>query len=161
MHSEKRRRYHSFNKNKNRDDVFLHVKSDRRSLPDVPSVGGKRVLTDRRGGRESSEESFTEQMEKRQLGIRYLNDYEVRVITQTDGKKESFTAHSFDVSMTGMGIYVTKDELELMEDADKIRLKFHVDPGSMPEGYEMNINTHARVARIQDAGCRIQQKGKR
>ena len=74
------------NKNKVDEDVLLHVKKDRRSLPDVPSVGGKRMLTDRRGGMEESEKSFKEQTEKRQLGIRYLNIYEVYVRIKKDGK---------------------------------------------------------------------------
>ncbi len=135
------------NKNKVDEDVLLHVKKDRRSLPDVPSVGGKRKLTDRRGGMEESEKSFKEQTEKRQLGIRYLNIYEVYVRIKKDGKKYSFIAKSFDVSMTGIGLTVTEMEKNILENAQDIRIKFHVEPGTLPEGFEMNIRTGARVAR--------------
>lgn len=135
------------NKNKVDEDVLLHVKKDRRSLPDVPSVGGKRKLTDRRGGMEESEKSFKEQTEKRQLGIRYLNIYEVYVRIKKDGKKYSFIAKSFDVSMTGIGLTVTEWEKNILENAQDIRIKFHVEPGTLPEGFEMNIRTGARVAR--------------
>ena len=135
------------NKNKVDEDVLLHVKKDRRSLPDVPSVGGKRKLTDRRGGMEESEKSFKEQTEKRQLGIRYLNVYEVYVRIKKDGKKYSFIAKSFDVSMTGIGLTVTEMEKDILENAQDIRIKFHVEPGTLPEGFEMNIRTGARVAR--------------
>ena len=135
------------NKNKVDEDVLLHVKKDRRSLPDVPSVGGKRKLTDRRGGMEESEKSFKEQTEKRQLGIRYLNVYEVYVRIKKDGKKYSFIAKSFDVSMTGIGLTVTEMEKNILENAQDIRIKFHVEPGTLPEGFEMNIRTGARVAR--------------
>ena len=135
------------NKNKVDEDVLLHVKKDRRSLPDVPSVGGKRKLTDRRGGMEESEKSFKEQTEKRQLGIRYLNIYEVYVRIKKDGKKYSFIAKSFDVSMTGIGLTVTEMEKNILENAQDIRIKFHVEPGTLPEGFEMNIRTGARMAR--------------
>ncbi len=135
------------NKNKVDEDVLLHVKKDRRSLPDVPSVAGKRKLTDRRGGMEESEKSFKEQTEKRQLGIRYLNVYEVYVRIKKDGKKYSFIAKSFDVSMTGIGLTVTEMEKDILENAQDIRIKFHVEPGTLPEGFEMNIRTGARVAR--------------
>ncbi len=135
------------NKNKVDEDVLLHVKKDRRSLPDVPSVGGKRKLTDRRGGMEESEKSFKEQTEKRQLGIRYLNAYEVYVRIKKDGKKYSFIAKSFDVSMTGIGLTVNEMEKNILENAQDIRIKFHVEPGTLPEGFEMNIRTGARVTR--------------
>ncbi|MBQ7613932.1 MAG: glycosyltransferase family 2 protein [Butyrivibrio sp.] len=135
------------NKNKVDEDVLLHVKKDRRSLPDVPSVGGKRKLTDRRGGMEESEKSFKEQTEKRQLGIRYLNIYEVYVRIKKDGKKYGFIAKTFDVSMTGIGLTVTEMEKNILENAQDIRIKFHVEPGTLPEGFEMNIRTGARMAR--------------
>lgn len=135
------------NKNKVDEDVLLHVKKDRRSLPDVPSVGGKRKLTDRRGGMEESEKSFKEQTEKRQLGIRYLNAYEVYVRIKKDGKKYGFIAKTFDVSMTGIGLTVNEMQKNILENAQDIRIKFHVEPGTLPEGFEMNIRTGARVAR--------------
>lgn len=135
------------NKNKVDEDVLLHVKKDRRSLPDVPSVGGKRKLTDRRGGMEESEKSFKEQTEKRQLGIRYLNAYEVYVRIKKDGKKYGFIAKTFDVSMTGIGLTVNEMQKNILENAQDIRIKFHVEPGTLPEGFEMNIRTGARMAR--------------
>ena len=132
---------------KNKEDVLLQVKKDRRSLPDVPSVGGKRKLTDRRGGMEESEKSFKEQTEKRQLGIRYLNSYDVHVRIKKGVKKYSFDAKSFDVSMTGIGINVTEMEKNLLEEAKSILISFHVEPGTLPEGFEMDIMTGARVSR--------------
>ena len=134
-------------RNKNKEDVLLQIKKDRRSLPDVPSVGGKRKLTDRRGGMEESDKSFKEQTEKRQLGIRYLNGYDVHVRLKKGAKKYSFDAKSFDVSMTGIGINVTEMEKNLLEEAKSILISFHVEPGTLPEGFEMDIMTGARVAR--------------
>ncbi len=135
-------------KKKKSDDVLLQEKKDRRFLPDVPSVSGKRKKTDRRGSMEGQDESFEKQIRKRQLGIRYLNDYEVQVRANCGKEKDRFIAHTIDVSLTGIAIRVTEGEKDILEKADKIRLKFHVEPGSLPEGYEMNINTRARVARI-------------
>ena len=38
-------------------------------------------------------------------------------------------------------------EKNILENAQDIRIKFHVEPGTLPEGFEMNIRTGARVAR--------------
>ena len=129
------------------EDILLHEKKDRRLLPDVPSVSGRRKTTDRRGNLEN-DEPFEQQIKKRNLGTRYLNDYAVQV----KAKNTRFFAHSIDVSLTGMAILVSEKEKELLEEAKQVHLKFHIDPGTLPEGFEMNISTDARVVRTSAAG---------
>lgn len=130
------------NKNKNIEDNLLHEKKDRRLLPDVPSVTGRRQKTDRRGSL-GNDESFEAQRKKRQIGIRYLDDF----LVQVKADKARFFAHSIDVSLSGMAILVSEEEKDKLERAKKVHLKFHVDPGTMPEGFEMNVNTQAKVVR--------------
>ena len=145
------------NKNKkhdNTEDVLLHEKKDRRLLPDVPSVSGRRHVTDRRGSLDN-DETFEEQIKRRQLGIRYLDKMKVKV----KADKARFSAHSIDVSLSGMAILVSEKEKELLEQAKHVRLIFHVEPGAMPEGYEMNVNTRAKVVRSAAAADGMFQIG--
>ncbi len=139
-------------KRKPTEDILLHEKKDRRSLPDVPSVSGKRKTTDRRGSLEGLNEPFEQQIKKRQLGIRYLNDYPVQVKIKDRKKRKKFDTHSIDVSLTGMAILVSEEQKDCLNDAKKIRLKFHVEPGTLPEVFEMNIKTYARVVRTIETG---------
>ena len=129
-------------KSKNIEDNLLHEKKDRRLLPDVPSATGRRQKTDRRGSLDN-DESFEAQRKRRQIGIRYLDDF----LVQVKADKARFFAHSIDVSLSGMAILVSEEEKDKLERAKKVHLKFHVDPGTMPEGFEMNVNTQAKVVR--------------
>ncbi len=136
---------------RNHEDVLLHEQNDRRLMPDVPSLDGERKLMDRRG--DLSEMlggglTFEQISKKRKQGIRYLNSYEVAVtVYNNKGGKKQFRGQSRDVSFGGLGLVVTSAEKESIKEAQKVRLKFHVEPGSLPEGYEMNVNIYAKPVR--------------
>lgn len=130
-------------KRRKEEDVLLREKSDRRLMPDVPALTGERKLTDRRGNLTQEGMSFEQISKKRKLGIRYLNDYEVDVIAYGEGKKKKFRAKTQDVSLGGLGLIVPAAQKDSILEAKKLRLKFHVEPGSLPEGYEMNVKTYA------------------
>ena len=129
------------------EDVLLREKSDRRLMPDVPALTGERKLTDRRGNLTQEGMSFEQISKKRKLGIRYLNDYEVDIIAYGAGKKKKFRAKTRDVSLGGLGLVVSAAEKDSILEAKKLKLKFHVEPGSLPEGYEMNVKTYATPVR--------------
>ena len=129
------------------EDILLHEKKDRRLLPDVPSASGRRKTTDRRGSLEN-DEPIEQQIKKRNLGTRYLNDY----VVQVKAKNTQFFAHSVDVSLTGMAILVSETEKVFLEETKNVRLKFHINPGTLPEGFEMTVKTDARVVRTSAAG---------
>ena len=129
------------------EDVLLREKSDRRLMPDVPALTGERKLTDRRGNLTREGMSFEQISKKRKLGIRYLNDYEVDIIAYGAGKKKKFRAKTRDVSLGGLGLVVSAAEKDSILEAKKLKLKFHVEPGSLPEGYEMNVKTYATPVR--------------
>ncbi len=130
-------------KRRKEEDVLLREKSDRRLMPDVPALTGERKLTDRRGNLTQEGMSFEQISKKRKLGIRYLNDYEVDVIAYGEGKKKKFRAKTQDVSLGGLGLIVPAAQKDSILKAKKLKLKFHVEPGSLPEGYEMNVKTYA------------------
>lgn len=130
-------------KRRKEEDVLLREKSDRRLMPDVPALTGERKLTDRRGNLTQEGMSFEQISKKRKLGIRYLNDYEVDVIAYGEGKKKKFRAKTQDVSLGGLGLIVPAAQKDSILEAKKLKLKFHVEPGSLPEGYEMNVKTYA------------------
>lgn len=136
---------------RNHEDVLLHEQNDRRLMPDVPSLDGERKLMDRRGDLSGMLEggmTFEQISKKRKQGIRYLNSYEVAVtVYNNKGGKKQFRGQSRDVSFGGLGLVVTSAEKESIKEAQKVRLKFHVEPGSLPEGYEMNVNIYAKPVR--------------
>lgn len=129
------------------EDILLREQTDRRLMPDVPALTGERKLTDRRGNLSDSGLSFEEISKKRKLGIRYLNTYDIQVIAYHKGVKKRFSGQSKDVSLGGLGLVVSAEEKDLIKEADKVRLKFHVEPGTLPEGYEMNVRIFAQPVR--------------
>lgn len=129
------------------EDILLREQTDRRLMPDVPALTGERKLTDRRGNLSDSGLSFEEISKKRKLGIRYLNTYDIQVIAYHKGIKKRFGGQSRDVSLGGLGLVVSAEEKDLIKEADKVRLKFHVEPGTLPEGYEMNVRIFAQPVR--------------
>lgn len=129
------------------EDILLREQTDRRLMPDVPALTGERKLTDRRGNLSDSGLSFEEISKKRKLGIRYLNTYDIQVIAYHKGVKKRFGGQSRDVSLGGLGLVVSAEEKDLIKEADKVRLKFHVEPGTLPEGYEMNVRIFAQPVR--------------
>lgn len=129
------------------EDILLREQTDRRLMPDVPALTGERKLTDRRGNLSDSGLSFEEISKKRKLGIRYLNTYDIQVIAYHKGVKKRFGGQSRDVSLGGLGLVISAEEKDLIKEADKVRLKFHVEPGTLPEGYEMNVRIFAQPVR--------------
>ncbi len=129
------------------EDILLREQTDRRLMPDVPALTGERKLTDRRGNLSDSGLSFEEISKKRKLGIRYLNTYDIQVTAYHKGVKKRFGGQSRDVSLGGLGLVVSAEEKDLIKEADKVRLKFHVEPGTLPEGYEMNVRIFAQPVR--------------
>lgn len=132
---------------RNSGDVLLHEQADRRLMPDVPALTGERKLTDRRGDLSDSEMTFEQISKKRKMGIRYLNAYEVAVTAYRAGVRKQFHGKTSDVSLSGLGLVVSGEEKDIIKGASKVRLKFHVEPGSLPEGYEMNVNIYAQMVR--------------
>ena len=140
---------------KNAENILLHVKGDRRIMNFVPDPNGIRKEVDRRGALFDDSAKVTEASPEKLIedGIRYLAEYPVTVIcTLQNGTKQKFVGTSVDISSTGMLLCVASEtDQETIRSAKKIKLRFEIVAGSMPEGYEMNVRVNAAVAREHPA----------
>ena len=135
------------------EDVLLIGKPDRRLLSKVPDPNGFRTNQDRRraadaADKENRQDNMETVIESENGGRRYLVNYEVLVQGSTGLTGIRCSAKSLDLSTTGMLLEVPKKAAQELKNAEKIRLKFSIAPGTMPEGYEMNVNIEAKIVRF-------------
>lgn len=135
---------------KNADEVLPVGKPDRRLLSKVPDKEGVRTNADRRRIMGSDEKPRTalQLIEHEKGGRRYVVDYDVVVQYASSYKNTKCHAKGFDVSTTGMLLELPYEEAKEMRPEEPIRLKFTISPGSMPEGYEMNVDISAKIIRF-------------
>ena len=132
----------------NSEDILLREKPDRRLLSYVPDKTEERMPTDRRGSTVGEGgDTYEDVLQFKKSGIRFMVNFEV-VLTAGLVNKISCKGTAVDVSNTGMLIKFTKDNGEVVKKADTLMARFTVVPGSMPEGYEMNVKQQVKVARI-------------
>jgi len=132
------------------EDILLQEKSDRRLLSNVPDKTKARTNADRRGQQtiDESTVNVNDFIKEKKAGIRYAVDYDVTVVCKTKGDKETFICKGIDISTTGILLRVEKEaDVKKMEEADSIKLLFEITPGSMPEGFEMQVKENAKLAR--------------
>ncbi|WP_297419797.1 glycosyltransferase [Clostridium sp.] len=132
------------------EDVLLNPRKDRRLLANVPDKESIRTTVDRRGKRVLGEYDGDPNLfiKSKQAGIRYVMQTDVKVICKNKKDSDTFTVESVDVSTTGILLRLKdKEQLDIISKADNIKLKFRVLPGSMPEGYEMNVNISGKKVR--------------
>lgn len=135
---------------KNNEDVLVVSKKDRRVLSRVPDKAGYRKNFDRRLIKvpgKSAEETFEEMIGKENLGRRYLVNYPVKVEYYLVGKKHLDITRAIDISTTGILLETSEELATALDIATDINLKFEITPGSMPEGYEMQVDILAKVIR--------------
>jgi len=138
------------------EDVLYEEKPDRRLLSYVPDESGLRSNHDRRGHHEEDTDGkidyrLYEKDDK--SGQRYMVDYDVTVSFYYQGQREQFVAKAVDISTTGMLLRLPMGKEQLIKESDKLKLKFKITPGSMPEGYEMKISSlKATCVRLFDRG---------
>lgn len=132
-------------------DILVRTKTDRRLLPNVPSPEGMRNNLDRRGRGEMDARTPRRILNlslPEHRGIRYVCNHPVYVTCRVKhGLTHHFVAESVDISTTGTLIKVKEEwQKDWMKSADEIVLRFTIQPGTMPESYEMKVKTKARVA---------------
>ncbi len=134
------------------EDILVKPKADRRIFSHVPDPLLQRKAGDRRGSTGAEGQAEVDERQRvADAGTRFSVDYPVRVrVVLPGGERRSFTCQSVDVSTTGMLLRIEGEaHYQLLQKAAKIRLRFEVAPGSMPEGMEMKVNIAARAARFQ------------
>ena len=134
---------------KNEAEVLPVGKPDRRLLSKVPDKDGVRSNKDRRraAGAEKAR-STTELIAKEIEGRRYLVDYDVAIRYASTYKSIRCNAKGFDISTTGMLLEIPQEDAQAMKPEEQVRLKFTIKPGTMPEGYEMNVDIAAQIIRF-------------
>lgn len=131
------------------EDVLLAGKPDRRLLPKVPDKDGFRTNQDRRraiGGNEGDPVSTAIEHEK--MGRRFLVDYPVNVQLPGIFNGMKFRAKGLDISTTGMLLEIPREIARDLKLSTEVKLRFTIEPGTMPEGYEMKVNIPGKVVRF-------------
>lgn len=121
-------------------DILLEQKKDRRLLPNVPDAKKMRSGQERRG---SSVEHFDPISR-----TRYLVQYPVTIVCRQGLETKRISASGIDISISGILIKVEHEEdIKTLEDSGSAVLRFQVEPGTMPEGYEMRMRIRADFVR--------------
>lgn len=120
-------------------ETLTLVKKDRRKLSNIPDPLHQRQQVDRRGVTETNLDA-NELYSQRQEGQRYISNFPVKM---TSAKNEVQDVVCRDISNTGM--LVRSDDP--IRTTRTTRLKFKIDGGVMPEGYEARVNIDAKPVR--------------
>ncbi|VBB09484.1 nucleotide-diphospho-sugar transferases [Lucifera butyrica] len=134
---------------KEKEDILLVSKPDRRLLSKAPDNEGTRTNIDRRRVTgNGAPDNIANLIETEAMGRRYVVDYAVSIQYTTADKKVKCLAKGVDISSTGMLLQVSPEIAQDLGQASKIRLKFTIIPGTMPEGYEMKVDIAAKYVRF-------------
>ena len=130
------------------EDILMEQKPDRRLLPNVPDPELQRTNSDRRGANaDDIVDKVKKNIHENHSGVRFLVDYPVDVTL--DGKKggQKLNGRAVDISSSGMLLRVPKKCETTIEVGSKVGLEFEIKPGTMPEGYEAEVNIKATCVR--------------
>lgn len=131
-------------------NIILNQRSDRRLLSNVPDKEAIRSGIDRRGKRflEEHKGDSSEFINSKKTGIRYVVKTDIKVKCKSENRNITFKAVSEDISTSGILVKLNNTEqLFLLSNAGDVELEFKILPGSMPEGYEMNVKIKGRKVR--------------
>lgn len=122
-------------------DILSVTKPDRRLLSYVPDREGGRTNTDRRGNvaRALRQEDFNEYISAETAGQRYEVAYPVLIRYRHGILSHKMHGVCVDISTTGMLLRLNEGDGEELIGASSLTLTFEIEPGTMPEGYEMKV----------------------
>ncbi|MNO29874.1 Poly-beta-1,6-N-acetyl-D-glucosamine synthase [compost metagenome] len=133
------------------EEKLTVTRPDRRTLSHVPDPEKIRVVADRRGIKGAEQdiaEVDAEYLNKmRMLSLRYVADFDVYMIPEGHTKRTAIKGKATDISSTGLLIAVNGESSSLQA-GDKLKVRFRIPPGTMPEGFESAVQTEATVVRM-------------
>lgn len=158
---------------KNKRDVIVKLKADRRKFKHVPDPEGIRKPGDRRDSRPGAVKKSSKTTVGYTPGQRYEAGFPVKVIARGKRGRSVFSGRCVDVSQSGILISLEsglragsgkkkaggkraaearryEDALPCLQTARRIRLVFRIPPGALPEGMETRVKTGARFVRETD-----------
>ncbi len=134
---------------KKEEDILFELKPDRRLLAKVPDKEGLRTNIDRRRVKDDEDpDDISALIDSETMGRRYWVDYDVSLRYASAGKEVKCLIKGVDISTTGMLLDVSPEVARDLSQASKIKLKFVIAAGTMPEGYEMNVDIGAKYIRF-------------
>lgn len=129
-------------------DILIKPKADRRVLSYVPDKNNIRKVRDRRGGEKEYGSALYNTW-----GTRY--EAELPCIIYAEGKNKTMEKCTIVDISTG-GVLVKLDSCErgsLIKETHESYLKFTIEKGAMPEGYEMDVKIKAQcIRRYKESG---------
>lgn len=131
-------------------DILLNPRRDRRLLANVPDKEAIRNSVDRRGKKvlddyKGDPNAF---IKSKKAGIRYIMQTDVKIMCKSQKGNSTFRVKSLDVSTTGILLELKDEEqLNIISNSNSVKLEFKILPGSMPEGYEMNVKINGKKVR--------------
>jgi len=131
-------------------DVLLNPRKDRRLLSNVPDKEEIRDNIDRRGYQllDNHKEDPSGFIKSKNAGIRYVMKTDVEVVCKSSKGNKKLLVKSIDISTTGLLLELEDEtQLNIINNAEEIKLKFKILPGSMPEGYEMKVEIKGEKVR--------------
>lgn len=131
-------------------DILLNPRRDRRLLSNVPDKEAIRNSVDRRGKKilEDYKNDPNVFIKSKKAGIRYIMETDIGIECTSSKGNSTFRVKSLDISTTGILLELKdKEQLNIISSANSIKLEFKILPGSMPEGYEMNIKIKGNKVR--------------
>lgn len=135
---------------KSTKEVLTLPRTDRRTLSYVPDPEQIRMNADRRGNRAQKpgeDLSSSEYLNRlRMLSLRYEADFEVLLVPNGKKKKTGIKGVAADISATGLLLRLP-DASSSLEVGDKVKARFRIPPGAMPEGFESAVRIDAAVVR--------------
>ena len=136
-------------KRANTTDILMKQKDDRRLLSHVPDETHKRSNTDRRAhDPEKKITKYEDYIFEQESGIRYITGFDVSIKSYSSGDiRIRCLGTVADISDTGMLIELNHDDYEALKTVEKLKVKFRVEPGSMPEGNEMRVRQKVTIVR--------------
>lgn len=135
---------------KSTKEVLAVPRTDRRTLSYVPDPEQIRLNADRRGNRAEQpgdDLSSSEYLNKlRMLSLRYEAEFEVWIVPKGKKKKAGIKGQAADISATGL-LLKLPDASSGLEVGDKVKARFRIPPGAMPEGFESAVRMDASIVR--------------
>lgn len=132
------------------ENIILNVKPDRRLLSKVPDKRNVRSNVDRRALKSNKNliRHFKNYIELDRIGRRYVVDYTVIMHYQSVGIKHEILVRGVNISGSGILLEMPSELGRNLQEGLSVNLKFQIIPGSMPEGYEMKVDTEATIVRL-------------
>ena len=126
------------------EDILMKQSPDRRLLPHMPgehrSGRSRRAIDDE----EVKKYPYLKFFNGEDANVRYDVRYPVKI--STGQSKIPHVGYVSDISISGMRLHTSAKVAEEISQCNRVTLSFEIQPGTLPEGLEMQVKTDAHAA---------------